>query len=62
MCKPTTRRRSTWRVWRGVRTIALPAGADENDVSTTYTDGFFEVRIGMREVKPEPKQITVKTG
>ena len=45
-----------------VRTVALPAGADEDDIAATYTDGILEIRIGMREAKPEPKQIPVNTG
>jgi HSP20 family protein len=53
--------RSEFRYGAFVRTIALPAGADENDVTATYADGILEVRIGMREGKPEPKQIPVKT-
>ncbi len=53
--------RSEFRYGAFVRTIALPAGADEDDVEATYTDGILEVRIGMRAAKPEPKQIPVKT-
>jgi len=45
-----------------VRTVPLPAGADEDDIAATYTDGILEIRIGMREAKPEPKQIPVNTG
>jgi HSP20 family molecular chaperone IbpA len=54
--------RSEFRYGAFVRTIALPAGADENDIKATYADGILEIRIGMREGKPEPKQIPVKTG
>jgi HSP20 family molecular chaperone IbpA len=54
--------RSEFRYGAFVRTIALPAGADENDISAAYADGILEVRIGMREAKPEPKQIPVKIG
>jgi HSP20 family protein len=53
--------RSEFRYGVFVRTIALPAGADENDIAATYTDGILEVRIGMRAAKPEPRQIPVKT-
>ena len=58
----TEEHRSEFRYGVFVRTIALPAGADENDIEATYVDGILEVRIGMREGKPEPKQIPVKTG
>jgi HSP20 family molecular chaperone IbpA len=52
--------RSEFRYGAFVRTIALPAGADEDDIGATYSDGILQIRIGMREAKPEPKQIPVK--
>ena len=54
--------RTEFRYGAFVRTIALPAAADEDDIAATYTDGILEIRIGMREAKPEPKQIPVNTG
>jgi HSP20 family protein len=56
----TEEHRSEFRYGAFVRTIALPAGADEDDVEATYTDGILEVRIGLRAAKLEPKQIPVK--
>jgi HSP20 family protein len=53
--------RTEFRYGAFVRTIALPVGADEDDIAATYTDGILEIRIGMRAAKPEPKQIPVKT-
>jgi HSP20 family protein len=58
----TEEHRSEFRYGAFVRTIALSAGADENDIEATYADGILEVRIGMQATKPEPKQIPVKTG
>jgi HSP20 family molecular chaperone IbpA len=54
--------RSEFRYGAFVRTIVLPAGADEDDIVATYADGILEIRIGMRAAKPEPKQIPVKSG
>jgi len=53
--------RSEFRYGAFVRTIALPAGADEDDIAATYADGILEIRIGMQAAKPEPRQIPVKT-
>jgi HSP20 family protein len=42
------------------RSMALPAGADENDVVATYKDGILEVRVAMMaEEAQEPKRISV---
>jgi HSP20 family molecular chaperone IbpA len=42
------------------RRLALPAGADEEDVTANYTGGILEVSIGLKEAtKPEVKRITV---
>jgi HSP20 family molecular chaperone IbpA len=52
--------RSEFRYGEFVRTIALPPGADEDDIAATYADGILELRIGMRAAKPQPKEIPVK--
>ena len=41
------------------RPVMLPAGAGEDDVKATYTDGILEIRVGMRATQSEPKQIPV---
>lgn len=54
--------RSEFRYGAFVRTVTLPAGADENDVTAGYTNGILEIRIGMKAEKPEPRQIPVTAG
>jgi HSP20 family molecular chaperone IbpA len=55
--------RSEFRYGAFARTISLPAGADENDVTATYKDGILEIRVGMKaEEKPEAKHIPITTG
>lgn len=46
-----------------VRTVQLPEGARESDVSATYVDGVLEVRVPVGEAaKPEPVRIPVTRG
>lgn len=52
--------RSEFRYGSFARTIALPAGASESDVSATYADGVLEVRVPVAaEPAEEPKKIPV---
>ena len=52
--------RSEFRYGTFRRSTTLPAGADEDDVKATYTDGILEVRVGIgKEKQPEPKHISV---
>jgi HSP20 family protein len=52
--------RSEFRYGAFTRSISLPGGVDEDDVTAKYTSGILEVRIGMKpEVKPEPKHISI---
>jgi HSP20 family molecular chaperone IbpA len=52
--------RSEFRYGSFTRSISLPRGVDEDDVTAKYTSGILEVRIGIKpEVKPEPKQISI---
>lgn len=46
------------------RTLPLPEGVTESDVSANYKDGILEVRISLPEsvVSKEPKQIPVRKG
>lgn len=37
------------------RTLPLPAGVDESDVTATYKDGILEIRIPTREHRPGQK-------
>jgi HSP20 family protein len=55
--------RSEFRYGSFVRSIALPAGATEEDVTASYADGVLEVRVPVGETQePERKKIEVKRG
>jgi HSP20 family protein len=55
-------RRSEFRYGSFTRSVTLPSGADEENVSATYKDGILEVRIPLKpEQKPERKRITIGT-
>ncbi|MGO4804909.1 Hsp20/alpha crystallin family protein [Arthrobacter sp. 2MCAF15] len=47
--------RSEFRYGRSVRSIALPQGAKEEDITATYKDGVLEVRA------PAPEVVTGET-
>jgi len=54
---------SEFRYGAFTRSISLPGGVDEDDVTAKYTGGILEVRIGIKpEVKPEPKHISITKG
>ncbi len=44
------------------RSVALPAGATDKDVSAKYHDGILEVRIPVSEAQAAEKKIPVTTG
>jgi HSP20 family protein len=44
------------------RAIRLPAGATEQDVNASYTDGILEVRVPINTTEAEAKKIAVKRG
>lgn len=55
--------RSEFRYGSFTRTVALPAGTTESDVSATYKDGVLEVRVAIREpVETAPAKIQVTRG
>jgi len=55
--------RSEFRYGSFSRSVVLPAGATEEDVTASYTDGVLEVRVPLgEEPKPEPKKIPVTRG
>jgi HSP20 family molecular chaperone IbpA len=55
-----TERRSEFHYGSFARRVALPAGADEDDVAATYDKGVLEIRVGIKkESAPEPRHITV---
>ena len=41
------------------RTLRLPAGTSEDDVTATYRDGILEVRLPVEESAPAVKRIEV---
>jgi HSP20 family molecular chaperone IbpA len=55
------KRRSEFRYGSFTRTLALPAGVDEDDVTASYQDGILTVSIGLKgEKKEATKKIEVK--
>ena len=51
--------RSEFQYGSFVRTIALPAGATDQDVKARYTDGVLEVRIPMSGKQAQTKKVTI---
>lgn len=52
--------RSEFRYGSFARSIRLPAGATEDDVHATYTDGILEVRIPVDAAEASAKKIPVE--
>lgn len=45
------------------RTLPLPEGAGENDITASYKDGMLEIRVPVSEQRPsEPTKIAVTKG
>ena len=42
-----------------MRTVALPAGADEDDINATYDRGILNVSIPLAEEHPTEKRVEV---
>lgn len=42
-----------------VRTVSLPAGADEDDVKATYNKGVLTVSVAIDEAKPAEKHVPI---
>jgi HSP20 family protein len=42
-----------------VRTVSLPAGADEDDVKATYDKGILMVSVAVKEAKPAEKHVPI---
>ena len=51
--------RSEFQYGSFVRTIALPAGATDQDVKARYVDGVLEVRIPMSGKQAETKKVSI---
>lgn len=41
------------------RTLALPLGAHEEEVSASYDDGILEVRVPLSEERASPRKVAV---
>ena len=55
--------RSEFRYGSFSRTIVMPANADEDAVTASYSDGILEISIGLKtEQKASAKKIEVATG
>ncbi|MCX4391587.1 Hsp20/alpha crystallin family protein [Streptomyces sp. NBC_00257] len=44
------------------RSVTLPSGADEDDVTADYTNGMLTVSVGMGAEKPSAKHVEIKHG
>jgi HSP20 family protein len=44
------------------RQVALPAGADQENVQAQFKDGVLKIDVPIREAKPEAKKIEIKPG
>ena len=42
-----------------VRTVSLPAGADEDDIKATYDKGILSVSVGVTKPAPAEKHVKV---
>ena len=54
--------RSEFRYGSFLRTVPLPAGASEKDVSATYKDGILEVRVPIDTKQAEARKIPIQRG
>ncbi len=44
-----------------VRTVSLPAGADEESIEATYDKGILTVSVAISEAKPAERRVQVKS-
>lgn len=44
-----------------VRTVSLPAGADEESIEATYNQGILTVSVGISEPKPTERHVPVQS-
>lgn len=44
-----------------VRTVSLPAGANEDDIKATYDKGILTVSVAVAEPKPAEKRVQVQS-
>jgi HSP20 family molecular chaperone IbpA len=58
--KKESKGRSEFSYGSFVRTVSLPAGADEDDITATYEKGILTVSVAVKEPKPAEKRIQVQ--
>jgi len=44
-----------------VRTVSLPAGADEDDIKATYDQGILTVSVAISEPKPAERRVQIQS-
>ncbi|MFZ1178777.1 MAG: Hsp20/alpha crystallin family protein [Mycobacterium sp.] len=44
-----------------VRTVSLPAGADEDNIEASYDNGILAVSVAVSEAKPAERRVHVKS-
>jgi HSP20 family protein len=44
-----------------VRTVSLPAGADEDNIEATYDKGILTVSVAVSEAKPAKRRVQVQS-
>src|SRR5512135_1359098 len=54
--------RSEFRYGAFRRTVALPAGANEQDIAASYTNSILEVRVPLGGPPPPAKKIPIRRG
>src|SRR6516225_7083420 len=42
-----------------IRTVSLPAGADEDDIKASYDKGILTVSVAIKESKPAEKHVPI---
>lgn len=58
--RAASRRRSEFSYGSFVRTIALPAGADDEDINATYDKGILTISVGMSRANRAERRIRVQ--
>jgi len=54
------RYRTEFRYGSFTRSITLPTGANEDDVTAVYDNGILEVAVGLKEAKASERRIAVE--
>ena len=58
--KTQSKGRSEFSYGSFVRTVTLPQGADEDDITATYDNGILTVSVGVSEPKKTEKKIEIQ--